>query len=110
MDVRKLEAKLKTAKTVESKLDLLDEIASYYYEKDDYQKALKYYEQGEALAPEGNVRAYYLGHMGICCYLQHQDKGARQALLSAREIFFSGRARFRSGNVWPGAVFYWIPA
>ena len=87
MDVRKLEAELKTAKTVECKLDLLDEIASYYYDKENYQKALKYYGKGESLAPGGNLRAYYLGQKGICYYLQHQDQGARKALLSAKEMF-----------------------
>lgn len=94
MDVKKLEAKLKTATTVESKLALLDEIASYYYEKDNYQKALKYYKKGEELALEGNAQAYYLGQKGICYYLEHQDKGARQALMSAKEMFRLDRADF----------------
>ena len=94
MDVRKLEAELKAAKTLERKLDLLDEIATYYYEKDNYQKALKYYEKGEALAPEGNLRAYYMGQKGICYYLQHQDQGARQALLAAKEMFQLDKSDF----------------
>lgn len=87
MDVKKLETQLKAAKTLDVKLDLLDEIACHYYEQDDYVKALKYYGQAEAVAPEGNTRAYYAGQKGICYYLRHQDQQAREALVAAREMF-----------------------
>lgn len=94
MDLKKLEAKLKAAKTVAIKLDLLDEIAGCYYEKDQYQKALKYYAEAEALVPQGNTRAYYLGHQGICHYLLHQDVEAQRALTAAQGMFRSGERDF----------------
>ena len=86
MDVKQLEQKLTTTQKVQEKLEVLDEIAAYYYEQDNYQKAVTYYQQAEKLASAGNPRAYYQGLEGICHFLLSQDQEAYQALLEAKKM------------------------
>ncbi len=66
MNVKQLEEKLATTHGDNEKLDVLDELASYYYDHDNYQKAIIYYQEAEKLAPDGNPQAYYQGLEGIC--------------------------------------------
>ena len=87
MKVEELQGKLKEVQDTEKKLEILDEIAGYYYDEDDYLTAIKFYQQAEVLAPPGNSQAYYLGQKGICHFLLHQDEAARQALLPAQGMF-----------------------
>ena len=56
MNVKQLEEKLATTHGVNEKLDVLDELASYYYDHDNYQKAITYYKEAEKLAPAGTMR------------------------------------------------------
>jgi len=86
MDVKTLEGKLKSIQDVQERLDILDFLASHYYDEDDYQRALKFYKEAQTLASPGNPRAYYTAQFGICHYLLHNDREARQALLSARRM------------------------
>ena len=51
MDVKQLEQTLATLQNVQDKLEVLDEIAAHYYEEDDFQKAVAYYQQAEKMAP-----------------------------------------------------------
>ena len=86
MDVKQLEQTLATLQNVQDKLEVLDEIAAHYYEEDQFQKAVTYYQQAEKLAPEGNPRAYYQGLEGICYFLMNQDEKAYLALTGAKEM------------------------
>jgi tetratricopeptide (TPR) repeat protein len=86
MNVKQLEEKLATTHGVNEKLDVLDELASYYYDHDNYQKAISYYQEAEKLAPAGNPQAYYQGLEGICYFFLKKDKEAYQALLGAKEV------------------------
>ena len=86
MNVKQLEEKLTTTHGVNEKLDVLDELASYYYDHDNYQKAITYYREAEKLAPAGNPLAYYQGLEGICHFFLKKDKEAYQALLGAKEV------------------------
>ena len=45
LNVKQLEEKLTTTHGVNEKLDVLDELASYYYDHDNYQKAISYFQQ-----------------------------------------------------------------
>ena len=94
MDVKQLEQKLATIQKDQDKLEVLDEIAAHYYEEDDYQRAITYYQQAEGIAPAGNLRAYYQGLEGICHFLMNQDKEAYQALSGAKEMLDSTEADF----------------
>jgi tetratricopeptide (TPR) repeat protein len=86
MNVKQLEQKLATVQEARDKLDVLDDIAAHYYEEDNYQKAVTYYQQAEKLAPAGNPRAYFQGLEGICYFLMNQDQEAFQALTGAKEM------------------------
>src|SRR4030042_7197262 len=86
MDVKALEGKLKSIQDVQERLDILDFLASHYYDADDYQRAIKFYKEAQELAAPGNPRAYYTAQFGICHYLLHNDREARQALLSAQRM------------------------
>lgn len=86
MDVKVLEGRLKSIQDVRERLDLLDTLADHYYDEDDYQKALKFYQEARVLAPPGNGRAYYTAQSGICHYLLHNDREAKEALLAARAM------------------------
>ncbi|MFQ5930096.1 MAG: tetratricopeptide repeat protein, partial [Acidobacteriota bacterium] len=87
MNVKKLEEKLKTTLGTREKLEILDEIAAYCYDQDEYQKAAKYYQEAGKLVPLGNPRAYYEGQEGICHFLLTKDKEAYRALMAAKEMF-----------------------
>ncbi|MBI4444554.1 MAG: tetratricopeptide repeat protein [Acidobacteria bacterium] len=106
MEIQKLERKLKNARDQETRLDLLDQIAAYCYEKEDFQRAAKYYQQAEALSPAGNARAYYKGQAGICRYLLHQDVQAME-LLSAASGMFQPQATDFSPQCF-GAVHFFL--
>ncbi|MCZ6877118.1 MAG: tetratricopeptide repeat protein [Acidobacteria bacterium] len=86
MNVKQLEEKLATTHGVNEKLEVLDELASYYYDHDNYQKAITYYQEAEKLVPAGNSLAYYQGLEGICHFFLKKDKEAYQALLGAKEV------------------------
>jgi tetratricopeptide (TPR) repeat protein len=86
MDVKALEIKLRSIQDVQERLDILDALASHYYDEDDYQKALKFYHEARPLAAPGNSRAYYTAQFGICHYLLHNDQEARQALIAAQAM------------------------
>ncbi len=92
MDVQQLEAKLQETQEVDAKLDLIEEIAGHYYDQDDYQTALGFYQQGENLATSSNSRAYYVGQKGVCHYLLQQDKPAEEALLAFKRLVRQGGA------------------
>ena len=86
MDVKQLEQTLATLQNVQDKLEVLDEIAAHYYEEDNFQKAVTYYQQAEKMAPKGNPRAYYQGLEGICYFLMNQDEKAYLALTGAKAM------------------------
>lgn len=86
MDVKALEGKLKSIQDVQERLDLLDALADHYYDEDDYQKALRFYNEARGLAAPGNAKAYYTAQFGICHYLLHNDREAREALLAAQAM------------------------
>jgi tetratricopeptide (TPR) repeat protein len=85
-DVNELEEKLKSVQESEEKLEILDQIAGFYYDKDDYAKAARFYDQAQKLTEPGNSQAYYLGLKGICHFLLHSDKEALEALTAARKM------------------------
>jgi tetratricopeptide (TPR) repeat protein len=86
MDVKQLEQKLATIQNVQDKLEVLDEIAAHYYEDDNFQTAILYYQQARELTPSGNSRAYFQGLEGICHFLLNQDEEAYRALSGAQEM------------------------
>jgi tetratricopeptide (TPR) repeat protein len=94
MDVKALEGKLKSIQDVQERLDILDYLAGHYYDEDDYQRALKFYQEAQTLATPGNPRAYYTAQFGICHYMLHNDREARQALLSAQRMSDPEAAEF----------------
>ncbi len=94
MNVKQLKEKLTAAQGARGKLEILDEIAAYYYDQDDYQEAVTYYGAAEKLAPEGNPRAYYQGMEGICHFFLNKDQEAHQALLGAKQMLRSDEEDF----------------
>ncbi len=86
MNVKELESKLNRTVDVDVKLDLLEEIAGYYYDKDDYFTASRRYEEAEKLAVADNVKAYYVGQRGVCHYMLGQDGPAEDALLACKRL------------------------
>lgn len=87
MDVKELEGRLKTIPKSPERLEALEDLAGYYFDHDDYSKAVRYYAEAAELAPTRNLRAYYLGQKGTCHYLLHRDGQAARDLLAAREMF-----------------------
>ena len=87
MDVKKLEAQLKASKSKKRKLEILDDLAADYYDRDEYLKAAEYYKEAARLVPAGNPRAYYQGQEGICYFLLGKDKQASAGLTAAQKMF-----------------------
>lgn len=85
-DVNALEDQLKSVQEPQEKLEILDQIAAYYYDEDDYPKAARFYDQAQKIAEAGNSRAYYLGLKGICHFLLHSDSEALEALTTAQKM------------------------
>jgi len=85
MNVKQLEEKLTTTKGSEERLELLDQIADWYYDKDEYQQAVVYYQEASRLAPKGNPRACYEGLEGVCYFLLDKDLEAYKALMASKE-------------------------
>ncbi|HXK60631.1 MAG TPA: tetratricopeptide repeat protein [Acidobacteriota bacterium] len=86
MNVKALEGRLKSIQDTQERLDILDALADHYYDEDDFQKALRFYQEARELAPAGNPKAYYTAQSGICHYLLHNDREARDALFAARSM------------------------
>jgi tetratricopeptide (TPR) repeat protein len=94
MKERKANAKKNAACTVEEKISLLDSRAENLFEKGRFADAGKLYTQACELARQPNVRAYFLGQVGICHYNAGDDKQALQFLLKSARLFRPDQPEF----------------
>ncbi len=94
MDVNDLEGMLRAEQDREDRLNILDELAGYYYDEEDYGRASEYYAEGEELCSPGNSKAYFAGQKGICQYQLRMDEESGKALLEASRMFAPDKPGF----------------
>jgi tetratricopeptide (TPR) repeat protein len=94
MNRKELNAKIKSAESVQERISLLDNYANELFDKGNFKEAIHYYEKACALEKQSNAKAYFIGQMGICHYNAGHDRQALTLLLKSMRLFNPEKPEF----------------
>ncbi len=91
---REFNAKLKSAASDEDRLSLCDAYAEELFEKERYSQAIGIYTRALKFQKQPNVKAYFIGRIGICHFNAGNDKEAFKYLLKSALMFDPEKPEF----------------
>ncbi len=87
MNQQQFSLKLKSAASEEERISIYDAYAEELFEKGHFSEAVKIYSQAVKIPKQQNVKAYFLGRIGICHFNDGNDKEAFNYLLKSAKMF-----------------------
>jgi tetratricopeptide (TPR) repeat protein len=87
-------AKLKTTNSETERISIHDAYAEELFSKENYADAAQIYAQALKITKQQNIKAYFAGQVGICCFNNGDDKKAFQYLMKSAQLFDPNKPEF----------------
>jgi tetratricopeptide (TPR) repeat protein len=94
MNKQLFNARLKRAETDEERMAIHEAYASALFDRGKYTEALNIYEQALKFTKQQNVKAYLAGKIGICYFINGEDKTAFEYLKKSVRLFQPNQPEF----------------
>ena len=94
MNRQQFNAKLQSAVSNEQRISLYDAYAEEMFEKEKYSEAVDLYTDALKIAKAPNIKAYFMGRIGICHFNTGDDKKAFSYLLRSARLFEPDKPEF----------------
>jgi tetratricopeptide (TPR) repeat protein len=87
-------AKLKRAVSDEQRIALFDAYAAELFDAENYSEAIKIYTKALEKVKQPNIKAYFIGRIGICHFNTGKDKKAFESLTKSAGLFEPDKPEF----------------
>ena len=94
MNKKQFDAKLASAASDEERISLLDGYAGELFDKENYSDSISLYSKALKISRQPNVKAYFMGSIGICHFNAGNDKEAFSFLLKSMRTFEPSKAEY----------------
>ncbi|NLT68591.1 MAG: tetratricopeptide repeat protein [Acidobacteria bacterium] len=94
MNRQQFNSKMKKATSKEERISLSDTYAGELFEKEKYREAAEVFSGALKLTAEPNIKAYFMGRIGICHFNSGNDKEAFSYLTKSIQLFEPDKPEF----------------